>query len=150
MCLIIVLIYSYLISNESGHLPCVGKPFAFLSLWATCSWSLPIFPLNSWPFSYWFITGFYILRNWISDSCPLRLALLLLTIRYSSYISPSSLSLPPVSSVTFLYVYFILFMWIKKKDENQACEEVYFEYPESIYFTRSEARKALCMCAQLL
>ena len=94
-----------------------------------CSWSLPIFPLNSWLFSYWFIAVFYILRTRTSDSCPLRLFLLSLTISYSSYISPSSLSLPPVSSVTFLYVYFILFMWIKKKDENQACEEVYFEYP---------------------
>ena len=41
-------------------------------------------------------------------------------------------------------------MWIKKKDENQACEEVYFESPDSIYFTRSEARKALCMRAHLL
>ena len=37
LCLIIVLVYSYLISNESGHLLCVGKPLAFLSLWATCS-----------------------------------------------------------------------------------------------------------------
>ena len=107
LCLIIVLVYSYLISNESGHLLCVGKPFAFLSLWATCSWPLPIFPLNFWLFSYWFIKFFYILRKRISDSCSLRLLSFIsnhqLLLLYITFLTLSHLLLSCMFILSCLY-----------------------------------------------
>lgn len=100
------------------------------------------FSIELWLFSYWFIKALYILREWINDSYPLKPTLfLLLIISYCSIDHlPHSLS-QLISPTAFLYIYLILFIGTGRKDESQACKEVYFWISSECVFSKMYMKK---------
>lgn len=134
--LVTILIYSYLILNEIEHLPCVGKSIVFIFLLATFAWYSPIFLLNCWLFSYWSIKALYILRKWISDSCPLKSPLFTSSHQLLLQKSPFSLSLLPSLLLLSHIVSYISCLYEQERRMAVRLARKYtFDYPVSSYFT---------------